>query len=192
MPVHLGAKARRQKFVASFVLPERLGRDLRVRYPSLESIAIAKRGLRQWLRLHVVAPELPAPPSVAVYVLWREFVRGADYNRFAKRAYGHLLSRGPDRKLLGRRAPPSTSAEMALTFAMACADEDVDAHHPMRLPVLFSVDDSLQLSDGQHWALNCGHDACATKAGRRCVFHELRPLIPRRLPKQIRFGLPAP
>jgi hypothetical protein len=147
MPAPLGFDARRQRFVAEVVLPDNLGRKLRTRYPEVGSVAVAIRGLRQWLRLHVLATDLKAPHGDAVAA--------------------------------------------ALTFAMACFDEGIDHAHPLRLPLLFTVDDELNIPNGQRWALYCGRSACSASHGQRCVRHELLPRLPDRLPRQIRFHVPG-
>jgi hypothetical protein len=173
-------------------LPDGLDRELRSHYPSLQSVAVAKHGLRQWLRIHILAPELLVLPSRAVYLLWHEFVGTEEFEAFARHAYGHVLDRRPDPEVLKRPLVASDAEGLALTFAMACVDEGLDPEHPLQPPSLFSVDDALGIADGQHWALNCGHAACKPKLGVRCVYHLLGPLLPDRLPKEVRFGAPEP
>jgi hypothetical protein len=150
----------RQHFVSSYVLPEGLDRELRSHYPSLGSVAIAKHGLRQWLRLHILAPDLLVMPSRAVFMLWLDFVGTNDFDDFSKHAYGHVLRQRPSPDVV-RSEPATTDAEgLALTFAMACVDEGETPEHPLSLPTLFRVDEALGIEDGQHWALNCGHSTC--------------------------------
>ncbi len=165
MPVHLSLDYHRQHFVASYVLNDSLGRELRSQYPSLGSTAIAKHGLRQWLRLHILAPESLVVPSRAVFLLWHEFVGSRDFDDFAHHAYRHLGERRPSPDALRRRPVTTDTAGLALSFAMACADEGALPEHPSNLPTLFRVDDALALEDGQHWALNCGHSVCQPKDG---------------------------
>ncbi len=165
MHVHLSLDEHRQHFVSSYVLPEGLGRELRSRYPWLGSVAIAKHGLRQWPRLHILAPELLVLPSRAVFMLWHEFVGSNDFSDFAKHAYGHIVGHQPSLEVLRREPATAGTEALALTFAMACVDEGEAPEHPSSLPTLFRVDDALGLEDGQHWALNCGHSACKPKDG---------------------------
>ena len=103
MVVHLSIDYHRQKFVASYVLPARLGRELRRRCPAGASLAPAKSSLRQWLRLHVLAPEELGMPSLAVSLLWREFNSSSEFEHFSAHAYGHLTKRKPDTRVLKRR-----------------------------------------------------------------------------------------
>ena len=71
-------------------------------------VAIAKHGLRQWLRLHILAPELLVLPSRAVFMLWHDFVGSNDFNDFAKHAYGHVLARYAEPGALRARRPRRT------------------------------------------------------------------------------------
>jgi hypothetical protein len=190
--VHVTPDYHRQRFVATYVLPDRLGRELGHRYSSISSLAPARRALRQWLRLHILAPEALVLPSEAVFVLWRDFVNSKAFPAFSQHAYGHIVARQPDVTFLRRRPDFSDTGGLALTFGMACVDEGLDTPHPMRVPLLFTIDSALGIDDGQHWVLNCGHSTCHAGPGARCTFHELGPEIPGRLPKEIRFGLPEP
>jgi hypothetical protein len=192
MVVHLSIDYRRQKFVASYVLPAKLGRDLRPRCSSGASLAPAKNALRQWLRLHVLAPEELEMPSSAVSLLWREFTSSSEFDHFSAHAYGHLANRKPDNRKLKRRPDFTNTDGLALTFAMACVDQALDMPHPSRLPMLFDVDGALGIDGGQRWDLNCGAVNCREPEGSRCAYHELGPVLPTDLPKEVRFGVPAP
>jgi hypothetical protein len=190
---HPDRETRRQEFVASIVLPDRLGRSLGARYPGAGSVGLAKHGLRQWLRLHAVAVDRLILPSIAVEILWVEFMKSEGFQNFQKRAYrSRRLRHERSSKLLALQQSRRDADAAALTFAMACFDEGLDALHPAKLPVLFAVDDELGIAGGQHWKLNCGRSRCSVEDGQRCVKHELVPRIPERLPKQRRFGVPRP
>jgi hypothetical protein len=192
MVVHLSIDYHRQKFVATYVLPARLGRELRRRCSAGASLAPAKSALRQWLRLHVLAPEELEMPSLAVSLLWREFTSSPEFEHFGAHAYGHLVNRKPDSKTLKRRPDFTNTGALALTFAMACVDQGLGTPHPARLPMLFEVDRALAIEGGQDWILNCGAADCRKPGGSRCAYHELAPVPPTDLPKEIRFGVPEP
>jgi hypothetical protein len=192
MVVHLSIDYHRQKFVATYVLPARLGRDLRRRCPAGASLAPAKSALRQWLRLHVLAPGDLEMPSLAVWLLWREFISSPEFKGFGAHAYGHLVNRKPDSRTLKRRPDFTNTDGLAMTFAMACVDQGLDRPHPARLPMLFEMDRALGIEGGQDWALNCGAADCRRPKGRRCAYHELAPVLPSDLPREIRFGVPVP
>jgi hypothetical protein len=190
MALHLSIDYHRQKFVAGYVLPAKLGRDLRQRCGPDASLIPAKKALRQWLRLHVLAPEQLEMPSLAVALLWRQFTSSPEFENFSKHAYGHLGERRLDGHSLGPHPDFSNTRGLALTFAMACVDQGLDTPHPAELPMLFAVDGELRIDGGELWDLNCGAVDCRKPIGRRCAYHELGPLVPTDLPKEIRFDVP--
>ncbi|MGH9170823.1 MAG: hypothetical protein ACRD0Z_08120 [Acidimicrobiales bacterium] len=180
--------AHHQEFVARYVLPAGLADALKSATTAPNSVPVALRGLRQWLRLHILAPDLVTMPSQAVDMLWAAFRHNTEaYAEFCKHSNG-LLHHGP--RSAGDDAPPGSSQAAALTYAMACEDEGLRIKYPPKLPILFTVDEAVQLPDGQLWMLNCEHEVCAVPAGRRCVRHELIPRVPDELPKQVRFDVP--
>ena len=185
-------KERRARFVAQYRLPPSVGPDLLERYPHLSQtgIAAAKVGLRQWFRLHTATSRLLGMPSMAVDLLWHEFILDtAEYSRFCRKAYGGLLHHRPASQMAGLDEAAINRA-MALTYAMACRDEGMPVRAPVRLPALFSADADLDLSDGQRWVLTCGDQTgcCRADESTRCMRHTLIPLLPSDLPKQLRVG----
>ena len=179
---------RRQVYVASYVLPEGLGQELRRRYPSLQSLGPANRGLRQWLRIQVVARDMLGMPSLAVDLLWHEFILHTEaYDQFCRRAYGRKLHHYPEVAMSAAATETLNGPAMALAFALACLDEGMCPAHPDRLPILFGADSALDLPDGRHWDLDCRGDRCRVRGNKRCVWHDLVPLVPR-LPKLLRLN----
>jgi hypothetical protein len=180
--------ARHQRFVADYVLPSGLGRSLHASQPEAP-LGPVMRGLRQWLRLRILTDEPMGMPSVAVWSMWRELVgRRNDFEKFCKHAYGHSH---PDFQVQSLRPPQASAEELALTWAMACADEHLKPPFAAELPALFAADQKAGVADGVVWLLQCHHEPCSPGAGR-CVHHELVPALPDRVPKQIHFDDPAP
>jgi hypothetical protein len=179
------AVRRRQEFVATYQFPNSLGHDLSVAYPHLLSLEPAFQGLRQWLRLHVAAPELLGMPSRAVDLLWHEFIlHTVFYKEFCSQAFGHDLHHSPERSMNDQQAQVLNGEGMARTFGMACADDHI-ADPKLGLPTLFTVDAALGLTDGQLWTFDCGTTDCSAAVPWRCVRHQVLPFAPRRLPRQL-------
>ncbi|HEX3840672.1 MAG TPA: hypothetical protein VHU85_07765 [Acidimicrobiales bacterium] len=178
------AVRRRQEFVATYQFPHSLGHDLSVAYPHLLSLEPAFQGLRQWLRLHLAAPELLGMPSRAVDLLWHEFIlHTVFYKEFCLGAYGHDLHHSPERSMNGQEAQVLNGEGMARTFGMACADDHI-VDPTLGLPTLFTVDAALGLTDGQWWTFDCGTTNCSAAPPGRCLRHQVLPFAPRRLPQQ--------
>jgi hypothetical protein len=149
------------------------------------SVEPAFQGLRQWLRLHVAAPELLGMPSRAVDLLWHEFIlHTVFYKEFCLQAYGHDLHHSPERSMNDEQTQVLNGEGMGRTFAMACADDGI-VDPKLALPTLFIVDAALGLTDGQLWTFDCGTTNCSAAAPWRCVRHQVLPFASRRLPRQL-------
>jgi hypothetical protein len=141
--------AKRQEFVARYVLPVSLGQDFLRTHPAIEGIGPATVALRQWLRVHIASTEMLAMPSRSVDALWHEFIsRAADYETFCVGAYGKQLHHYPETSMSPAESLELSGPAMARTFSIACIDEDIRPNRPSRLPVLFAADSHIGLSEG--------------------------------------------
>ena len=180
-------RRRRQRYVASYVLPPGLGQEFLRNHSVAEGVGPASRGLRQWLRIQIAATETLAMPSRAVDLLWHEFILNtAAYEQFCDRAYGRKLHHLPESAMPSTAAAYLNGPAMARTFAMACLDEVIRPNLPPKLPTLFAVDSDLNFDDGLRWDNDCRTTECRAPAGSRCVWHELVPLLPEKLPEMWR------
>ena len=99
--------------------------------------------------------QMLAMPSRGVDVLWHEFIlREEDYGQFCEAVYGTRLNHVPESSMSPSASMELNGPAMARTFAMACIDEGIRPDHPDRLPVLFTVDDRMDIADSTHWDLD--------------------------------------
>ena len=177
--------ARRQEFVATFVLPKGIGHRLQYNVGRAVDIQPAILGFRQWLRLHVAAPGMLAMPSVAVDLLWHEFIVNTKaYGDFCDQAYGRMLHHAPETSLDAEQIRHLGGQGIGRTYAMACQDQGIRLPFMTGLPRLFMVDTALAMPDGMQWILDCEHSDCVAQLPVRCVRHQVRPFIPKDLPLQ--------
>jgi hypothetical protein len=128
-------------------------------------------------------PPLLRMPSKGVDLVWHEFILDTvEYERFCRQAHGRTLHHAPERSM----DPAAQNQGVATTFAMACRDEGTQPPGMLALSVLFTVDATLQMADGQPWTLDCGRSTCAASAPVRCIRHAVRPHVPEHLPDQRR------
>jgi hypothetical protein len=124
-------------------------------------------------------------PSLAVDTLWHEFIlHTEDYQEFCRGAYGRILHHTPERSMEEDDAKLLNEEAIGRTFAMACFDDGIRFPAMLALPILFSVDATLAMPGGQQWVLDCGKTHCVAQAPGRCVRHQVRPFIPKKLPPQ--------
>jgi hypothetical protein len=163
------AKARRRAFIETFEFPEGLRKKFREARPGL---TLAQEGLifdalRQYFQVcRRAGTRFVSMPSQAVDDAWHAFIlftRG--YERFCRRAFGRFLHHTPAEAMT---SPTLATEGIRRAWRHACALERIDPKTPARLPLLFAVDQTLGLSDGFRYALNCepGRDTyCASHIG---------------------------
>jgi hypothetical protein len=167
------------------VLPESVGQDLKWRHRDLVDIDPAIQGLRQWLRIHVLAPGELAMPSRSVDLLWHEFILNTKaYDQFCAKAYAHKLDHKPAKSMTTDQLVRLRSEGLGWTFALACRDENLSLAHPSKVPLLFGVDSEIGIPDGRPWILSCGQPTCSSVNGKGCIQHAVLPHLPRKLPPQ--------
>jgi hypothetical protein len=175
---------RRQRFAATYVLPDDLAGRVRQRLNAVD-VGLALRGLRQWLRLRILTDKPMGMPSLGVQTALEEFLalEAADFfrrNVFGRRSQDSL----PD----GVLPTEAAGQTMALTWAMTCNDQQLYLKAPPSLPMLFAVDAALVLPGGWSWVMYCGHEPCA--ASDTCVHHDVLPYLPEQTPHQVHFDVP--
>nr|MDQ2728522.1 hypothetical protein [Actinomycetota bacterium] len=133
---------------------------------------------------HPLAPESVANPSVAVDGVWEQLIHnGAAWAELERGAYPRS-ERGRDPQMARRDARRRGDEALALTYAMACVDEDLP-RAGMAPTATFDADAASGLRGATRWVVFCGHSPCRPPADTRCIRHELVPLIPDDLPDQL-------
>jgi hypothetical protein len=186
--LHRRVSAHRQEFAATYVLPADLAASIRHRYDDPRDAGPVLHGLRQWLRLRILTDEPMGMPSLGVQAALDRWAASRTARQaFRKGACGSLRT---DR-LTETLAPDVADGEsMALTWAMACNDEQKRPDSPGELPRLFAADAAIRDGKVWRWVMFCGHEPCCEPG--HCVHHDLLPHLPADIPHQVHFGLPAP
>jgi hypothetical protein len=105
-------------------------------------------GLRQWfLVCRLAGPTFVAMPSVAVDDAWHEFILFTrEYARFCQAAFGHFLHHTPTAGLEVGNPGDVMRDGYILSWHHACAVDEVDPLAPDRLPLLFALDERLEIA----------------------------------------------
>ena len=175
---------RRQRFAATYVLPEDLAGRMCQRMAAV-AVGPALRGLRQWLRLRILTDEPLGMPSLGAHMALEEFLALEAADSFRRNVFGRRSHDCLSDGVLPREAAGQT---MALTWAMTCNDQRLSLKAPPSLPTLFAVDAALHLAEGWAWVMYCGHEPCA--APDTCVHHDVLPYLPEQVPHQVQFEVP--
>jgi hypothetical protein len=157
----------REKLIAEFLFPVSVSRKVREVYPHLTEyqVEVVISGLREFFAITAKSRgRMVAMPSKAVDVAWHEFiVFTRAYQSFCKTALGRFLHHTPAEAM---RSPAQDGIKRA--WRLSCARAGIDSNNPNRLPLLFAIDQQLEIPDGYKYSLNChqnGDAFCASDIG---------------------------
>lgn len=147
-------KARRLAFLRQWHAPAELLNALQTQHPTLTMTQCQQvgEGLRQFFIACLLADErFVAMPSRVVDDLWHLFIlRTRAYDAFCRQAFGSLLHHSPA-TTPGAREWMNVGLRRA--WRLSCAEEDLDARQPSRVPLLFALDGSLGVANGYQYVL---------------------------------------
>jgi len=155
---------RREAYIRSFVLPQGLFERLRRHHPQLtaKDCQLVAQGLRQFFLAHLKSGRrFVSMPSQVVDDLWHELILYTrHYQVFCQRAFGRFLHHTPAVVLGGNR---NDNTGIRRCWRLACVEENINPRKPSRLPLLFALDQKLDISNGFRYLPDC---EAARRAGR--------------------------
>lgn len=159
----------RERHIANYVFPGSVARKIRETYPHLEpyQVDLVISGLREFFSVALAANgRMVAMPSKVVDVAWHEFiVCTRAYQQFCMAALGRFLHHTPAEAM---PSPAQASEGIRRAWRLSCARQRIDPKSPSRLPLLFAIDQELNILDGYHYATDCSsrpEKYCATAIG---------------------------
>lgn len=127
--------------------------------------------LRDYFHLcRMAGRRMVSMPSQVVDDAWHAFIlytRG--YDQFCSRAFGRFLHHTPAQAM---SSPSVAQQGIKRAWRLACARAGINPLHPASLPLLFSIDRDLQISNGFHYVPDCGSEIRRTDtSGNYCASH---------------------
>lgn len=124
-------------------------------YPHLSDDQLTQviQALRLYFQLcNVAAGITVSMPSRVVDIAWHEFILFTkDYKEFCQLGIGHFLHHIPAEEM---KSAANLDEGMKKAWVLACQWEGIDQKSPSRLPILFSIDETLNIPDGYRHSLN--------------------------------------
>jgi len=156
-------------YIENFIYPKKINESLKEKYPFLsnENIEEIVLGLKQYFLIcSLTGNSNVSMPSQAVDLAWHEFILFTKkYNEFCELSFGRFLHHVPAEEM---KSPDSAQKGIKLAWKVACKLESIDAVKPNKLPLLFSIDDKLNIPNGFVYKLNCNpskNEYCAGGIG---------------------------
>jgi hypothetical protein len=145
----------RERFIRDYVFQASLFESFRQKYPGLaeKDVFLVARALREYFLVYLRAGnQVIGMPSRVVDDLWHEFILATQsYARFCQGAFGRFLHHIPS---TDKARSPAIRNGMAVTWRLACLEENIRPQFASRLPLLFAIDEKLHIANGYTYSLN--------------------------------------
>lgn len=173
-------RQQRQRRIEQFRFPDAIVNKVSQAYPHLGEGEVSRvmDGLRDYfLVCNLAGRRMVAMPSQAVDLAWHEFILHTRlYQLFCRRSLGRFLHHMPAEAM---RSPTQAQEGIKRAWRVSCLREGINPQSPSRLPLLFALDDELNIPDGFRYSLDCkrgkgdgycaGHIGCSSGCGGGCT-----------------------
>lgn len=161
---------RRIAFIDAYEWPAGLIEKMSVRHPAFtpSDKVLVSKGLKQFFRAYLRSGrQYVAMPSQAADDLWHEFILYTrSYDEFCKKAFGRFLHHTPAAVL----APEQKRSNEGLrrVWWQCCRETNIDPVKPAMLPLLFALDQKLNVEKGFIYHPDCKPSRKRGAAGVQC------------------------
>lgn len=149
-------RAARADYIRSYMFPPGLLDRFSVHFPelALKERQLVAHALRQFFLAHLKSGcKFVSMPSQVADELWHEFIiYTRHYESFCKQAFGQFMHHTPA-VVLG--ADRQNNTGLRRTWWYCCLEENINPRKATRLPLLFSLDRKLNISNGFSYVLDC-------------------------------------
>jgi hypothetical protein len=148
--------AERADYIRTYMFPKGLLDKFATIHPelSLKENQLVARALRQFFLAHLKSGrKFVSMPSQAADDLWHEFILYTrHYESFCNKAFGKFMHHTPAVVLSSNK---QDNTGLRRTWWYCCLEENINPKSPTRLPLLFSLDEKFNISNGFRYALDC-------------------------------------
>lgn len=149
-------RLKRDRYIRNFAFPKGLLNKMAARRPNLDlkQRSLVAQGLRQFFLAYLHSGQkYVAMPSQVADELWHEFILYTkNYQQFCQIAFGNFLHHTPA-VMLGPAQADNEGLRRCWWYV--CKDENINPTKPLRLPLLFALDEKLGISNGFRYIANC-------------------------------------
>ena len=139
----------RKNFISLYEFPGYLPDKIVRTYPHLsqKDVQLVLKALKEYFKICSTAKmKMVSMPSKVVDLAWHEFILFTrEYEKFCRQGFGKFLHHTPAKAM-----PPNSLAKKSLKRAwyIACQQENISPESPVKIPLLFTIDSDLNISDG--------------------------------------------
>lgn len=158
----------RERYIRRCTFSAGLFAKVREKYPVLEDkdLYLVAKALRQYFLIHSRARnKIIGMPSKVVDEMWHAFILDTrKYTAFCKNAFGAYFHHLP--APITEKGTPVDN-QLRATWRLACLEENINPGKATRLPLLFAIDQKLNIPDGNIHKLS-PHVATANSGPSGC------------------------
>lgn len=144
----------RKGFIKKYKFPEKIGEEIKKEYPHLtdNDIYVVISALKEFfLAFNESNYKKIGMPSKVVDLAWHHFILFTkDYEAFCQNAFGRFFHHVPSIKKENEKAG---SSMLINTWMASCSLAGESSTTINRLPLLFSIDETLKIENGYHYDL---------------------------------------
>lgn len=148
--------AARADYIRTYMFPKGLLEKFATHRPelSVKERQLVARALRQYFLAHLKSGrQFVSMPSQVADDLWHEFILYTrHYESFCNKAFGKFMHHTPAVVLGANR---QDNSGLRRTWWYCCLEENINPKTASRLPLLFSLDEKFNISNGFRYALDC-------------------------------------
>ena len=165
-------KSDRLNYIEDFRFNNAIGKKLVGKYPHLspEQASLVLDGLRDYFYICSQANgKMVSMPSQVVDVAWHEFILFTrDYENYCKKTFRRFLHHTPTEAM---KTPTLAQEGIKRAWRLSCVRDQINPQHPTRLPLLFAIDEMLNIEDGFKYSLNCQDRSSPNYGDGYCAAH---------------------
>lgn len=159
--------AMRGDFVRHFTLPKGIFDKLKMKHPDLaiKDCQLVAQALRQFFLAYLNGGfKSVAMPSQITDDLWHEFILYTKtYEHFCAKAFGRFMHHTPA-AVLGSVAVQDEGLRRC--WRLVCSEDGINPKKPTRVPLLFAIDQKLNVPGGFRYAADCNRLGRTDKDGQ--------------------------
>ena len=159
---------KRTTLIDNYRFPSKVLEQVQSIYPHLKQsdMQLVIQGLRDYFHIsNMAGKKMVAMPSQVVDVAWHEFILFTrEYKAFCEDALGRFLHHTPAEAMKDKT---EANKGIKLAWNFACIKENMFTSKASSLPLLFAIDNLLEIPDGFKYSLDCTKD----KSGNYCAGH---------------------
>lgn len=149
-------RKQRIAYIDCYFFHKGIKKKLLQQHPHLsdEQLNLVFQALREYFHLCFLAKKkMVAMPSQVVDDAWHQFILSTRfYARFCQKGLGRFLHHTPTEAM---SSPTMAQQSIKRIWRLACAKENINPKNPEKLPLLFAIDDMLNIKEGFIYHLNC-------------------------------------